>query len=97
MKSIIFVILGLFLTGCEVNYSTTAKFESVECPSAEVFISINQGESESQVSDKMKIKGVIGNYSKVGNFEFKTLEYECDSKIYSITFKNGFVDSKFML
>ena len=65
MKAIIVVILGLFLTGCEVNYSTTAKFESVECPSPEVFISINQGESESQVSDK------INNYSKVGKFEFK--------------------------
>lgn len=99
MKAIILVILSLFLNACEVKVSnsTTAKFESVECPSPEVFISINKGESESQVSDKMKIKGSINDYSKVGNFEFKTLKYECGSKIYSITFKNGFVDSKFML
>ena len=61
----------------EVKYSTTAKFKSVECPSPEVFISINQGESESQVSDKIKIKGSINDYSKVGNYEFKTLKYEC--------------------
>ena len=70
---------------------------SLQANSPEVFISINKGESESQVFDKMKIKGSINDYSKVGNFEFKTLKYECDSKIYSITFKNGFVDSKFML
>lgn len=99
MKAIIVIILGLFLTGCEVKLKnqTEVKYESLECPSAETFISINQGESEVQVSDKMKIKGAIGDYSKVGNFEFKTLKYECGSKIYSITFKNGFVDSKFML
>lgn len=98
MKAII-AILGLFLTGCEVKLKsqTEVKYESVECPSAETFISINRGETEAQVSDKMKIKGVVNDYSKTGNFEFKTLKYECGSKIYSITFKNGFVDSKFML
>ena len=99
MKAIIIVMLGLFLTACEVKLKTgvEAKYESVECPSVETFISINQGETEAQVSDKMKIKGVVNDYSKTGNFEFKTLKYECGSKIYSITFKNGFVDSKFML
>lgn len=100
MKAIIVVILGLFLTGCKPEpkpLQATLFAPNIECPSAEVFISINQGESESQVSDKMKIKGSINDYSKVGNFEFKTLKYECGSKIYSITFKNGFVDSKFML
>ena len=100
MKAIIVVILGLFLTGCKPEQKplqATLFVPNIECPSTEVFISINQGESESQVSDKMKIKGSINDYSKVGNFEFKTLKYECGSKIYSITFKNGFVDSKFML
>ena len=100
MKAIIVVILGLFLIGCKPEpkpLQATLFVPNIECPSPEVFISIDQGESESQVSDKMKIKGVIVNYSKVGNFEFKTLKYECSSIIYSITFKNGFVDSKFML
>ena len=99
MKAIILAMLGLFLAGCEVKLKTNTevKYESVVCPSAETFISINQGDTESQVSNKMKIKGVVNDYSKNGNFEFKTLKYECGSKIYSITFKNGFVDSKFML
>mgnify|MGYP003616736015 FL=1 len=99
MKAIIIAMLGLFLAACEVRFEnqTEVKYESLECPSVETFISINQGETESQVSDKMKIKGVVNDYSKTGNFEFKTLKYECGSKIYSITFKNGFVDSKFML
>lgn len=100
MKAIIVVILGLFLTGCKPEpkpLQATLFVPSIECPSPEVFISVSRGESESQVSDKMKIKGVIDSYSKVGNFEFKTLKWQCDSKIYSVTFKNGFVDSKFML
>lgn len=68
MKAIIVVILGLFLTGCKPEpkpLQATLFAPNIECPSAEVFISINQGESESQVSDK------INNYSKVGKFEFK--------------------------
>lgn len=100
MKAIIVVILGLFLTGCKPEpkpLQATLFVPNIECPSVETFISINQGETEAQVSDKMKIKGVVNDYSKTGNFEFKTLKYECGSKIYSITFKNGFVDSKFML
>ena len=100
MKAIIVVILGLFLTGGKPEpkpLQATLFVPNIECPSPEVFISINQGESESQVSDKMKIKGSISHYSKVGNFEFKALEYECGSKTYLIAFKNGFVYSKFML
>lgn len=99
MKAIIIAMLGLFSAACGQK-ATEGRVGAVYvpvCPSAEIFISINQGETEAQVSDKMKIKGVVNDYSKTGNFEFKTLKYECGSKIYSITFKNGFVDSKFML
>ena len=99
MKAIIIAMIGLFLAACgqkAIERRVGAVYVPV-CPSVETFISINQGETEAQVSDKMKIKGVVNDYSKTGNFEFKTLKYECGSKIYSITFKNGFVDSKFML
>ena len=99
MKAIIVAMFGLFLAACgqkAIEGRVGAVYVPV-CPSAETFISINQGDTESQVSNKMKIKGVVNDYSKNGNFEFKTLKYECGSKIYSITFKNGFVDSKFML
>ena len=105
MKKTSIMLAALMLAACNPKVSTETvpvvngtKISVAEsCTTEQAFNQIERGMTSATVINALG-KGWRTTYSNsVGQYEFKTLEWKNCGTLFSVTFKNDAVDSKFMI
>ena len=105
MKKTSIMLAILMLAACSPKVSTetvpvvsgTIISVAESCTTEQAFNQIERGMTSATVINALG-KGWRTTYSNsIGQYEFKTLEWENCGTLLSVTFKNDAVDSKFMI
>ena len=105
MKKTSIMLAALMLTACNpkvpaetvlvVNSTIISVAES--CTTERDFNQIERGMTSTTVINALGKGWRITDSNSIGQYEFKTLQWENCGTLFSVTFKNDAVDSKFMI